>query len=479
MDKHTICLLNDSFPPIIDGVANAVVNYAENIEKHHGHAVVVTPAVPGADDSGFPFPVVRYPSIDTRRLVGYVAGYPFSPETALRVREEKVELLHTHCPIASAILARSLREVVDAPLVLTYHTKYDIDIAKAVKSRLLQESAIRALVQNVNACDEVWVVSRGAGENLRSLGYEGAYTVMENGVDVPRGRVSAAAVAAATAGYDLPDGVPLFLFVGRLMWYKGLHIILDALRALREQGQDFRMVFIGSGADAAEVQEYAKPLGSKCIFTGAISQRETLRAWYCRADLFLFPSSYDTNGLVVREAAACDLAAVLIDGSCAAEGVTDGVDGFLIDENAGSMAAKLQEICKRPECMAQVGRQAGDRLYLSWGDAVKRARERYGIVMENYRMGRYDDHHRPMDGVLNAQGSMMDALAKLRDLGDGLAERYREGWDEHREGIQERRDEFREEFQERLEEHREGRRAFRTELKQKGEALWQKLDRYL
>ena len=88
MDKHTICLLNDSFPPIIDGVANAVVNYAENIEKHHGHAVVVTPAVPGADDSGFPFPVVRYPSIDTRRLVGYVAGYPFSPETALRVREE-------------------------------------------------------------------------------------------------------------------------------------------------------------------------------------------------------------------------------------------------------------------------------------------------------------------------------------------------------------------------------------------------------
>ena len=114
MDKHTICLLNDSFPPIIDGVANAVVNYAENIEKHHGHAVVVTPAVPGADDSGFPFPVVRYPSIDTRRLVGYVAGYPFSPETALRVREEKVELLHTHCPIASAILARSLREVVDA-----------------------------------------------------------------------------------------------------------------------------------------------------------------------------------------------------------------------------------------------------------------------------------------------------------------------------------------------------------------------------
>ena len=266
--------------------------------------------------AAFRFRWCAYPSIDTRRLVGYVAGYPFSPETALRVREEKVELLHTHCPIASAILARSLREVVDAPLVLTYHTKYDIDIAKAVKSRLLQESAIRALVQNVNACDEVWVVSRGAGENLRSLGYEGAYTVMENGVDVPRGRVSAAAVAAATAGYDLPDGVPLFLFVGRLMWYKGLHIILDALRALREQGQDFRMVFIGAGGDEKEVRAEVETLrlSDRCFFTGSIADRETLRAWYSRADLFLFPSTFDTNGLVVREAAASGCPSVLVAG---------------------------------------------------------------------------------------------------------------------------------------------------------------------
>ena len=409
----------------------------------------------------------------------HIGSYDTEPETLRQLKEQKVDLLHSHCPVMSTILARSIRDVVDAPLVFTYHTKFDVDVAKLLRGRLLQESALYVLASNISACDEVWVVSHGAGENLRSIGYQGDYQVMENGVDMPRGRVSEEAITAATTDYDLPEGVPVFLFVGRMMWYKGLRIILDALKLLQAGGQDFRMVFIGSGADAAEVQEYAKPLGSKCIFTGAISQRETLRAWYCRADLFLFPSSYDTNGLVVREAAACDLAAVLIDGSCAAEGVTDGVDGFLIDENAGSMAAKLQEICKQPECMAQVGCQAGDRLYLSWGDAVKRARERYGIVMENYRMGRYDDHHRPMDGVLNAQGSMMDALAKLRDLGDGLAERYREGWDEHREGIQERRDEFREEFQERLEEHREGRRAFRTELKQKGEALWQKLDRYL
>ena len=70
-EKRTICLINDSFPPIIDGVANAVLNYARIIEANHGRSMVVTPSVPGYTDN-FEFPVIRYPSIDTRKLIGYV-----------------------------------------------------------------------------------------------------------------------------------------------------------------------------------------------------------------------------------------------------------------------------------------------------------------------------------------------------------------------------------------------------------------------
>ena len=43
MKKLNICLLNDSFPPVIDGVANAVLNYAAHIQKSLGNALVVTP----------------------------------------------------------------------------------------------------------------------------------------------------------------------------------------------------------------------------------------------------------------------------------------------------------------------------------------------------------------------------------------------------------------------------------------------------
>ncbi len=470
MSKRTICLLNDSFPPEIDGVANAVVNYAKNITKSGENAIVVTPTMPGADDSAFPFPVLRYPSIDTRKKLGYVAGYPFSPETARVLTEQKVELMHTHCPITSCLLARSLRAVVDAPLVLTYHTKYDVDIAKAVRGKLLQESAIRALVQNIASCDEVWVVSRGAGENLRSLGYEGDYIVMENGVDVPRGRVSDEAIAAATGRYDLPQNVPVFLFVGRLMWYKGIRIILDALKTLREKNVDFRMVFVGEGADGAEIRSYAeeRKLSDRCFFTGAISDREIIRAWYGRSDLFLFPSTFDTNGLVVREAAASGTATVMIRNSCASEGVGDRRNGFCIEENAAAMAAKLEELCRAPEVMQVVGENAQRELYVSWETAVQRAMARYEVVIDNYRSGKYPKRERFGDEFFKTQGGLMKAFASVGELSEEIAAGLRIERDEALQTIVRSRQELHGRFGE-----------TKQELAERYETILQKVDRYL
>ena len=96
MSNRTICLINDSFPPVTDGVANAVVNYGRAITESGSRAVVATPAYPGADDSGFSFPVVRYPSIDMTKLVGYHAGLPFSEKTMQTLMEYPFDLIRLH-----------------------------------------------------------------------------------------------------------------------------------------------------------------------------------------------------------------------------------------------------------------------------------------------------------------------------------------------------------------------------------------------
>lgn len=417
MDKQKICLINDSFPPAIDGVANAVVNYGTYIQKNHGEAVVVTPFYPDADDTVFPFEVVRYPSLDITKAVGYRAGLPFDADVLGHLEEEGFDLIHSHCPITSAMLARTLRSRIDRPIVFTYHTKFDIDIANAIRSRLIQEEAARILVQNISACDEVWTVSRGAGENLRKLGYEGDYLVMPNGVDFPKGRVDDDAVWEATKEYNLPSELPVFLFVGRMMWYKGIRIILDALKLLDEKGCDFRMVFVGGGNDKDEITAYCTSLGldGKVLFTPPIRDRAVIRAWYCRADLFLFPSTFDTNGLVVREAAACSLGSMLVRGSCAAEDVEDGVNGVLIEENASSMAESLQKLLAAREKMRAIGEGAQRDLYISWEDAVANAFSRYGTVIEKYRSGEYNGRERDEGEIYHTLGEVIDRYNLARE----------------------------------------------------------------
>lgn len=404
-----VCLLNDSFPPVIDGVANTVLNYAGILQKERlANVLVGTPRYPDADYVGYPFKVVAYKSFDTSKFVnGYRAGNPFIINELIEMESFAPDIIHSHCPVVSTFLARALRTRCEAPIVFTYHTKFDVDIAKSVKRKFLRKETVRALVSNIAACDEVWVVSRGAGENLRSLGYEGDYRVVLNGVDFPKGQVSEEKVAEVTGSYDLPEQVPVFLFVGRMMKYKGLPLIVEALSMLNAAGVDFRMVFVGSGGDADEIRDMAKSSGiynesgsSKCIFTGPVYDREALRAWNTRADLFLFPSTYDTNGIVVREAAACALASVLIEDSCASEGITHDRNGFLIEEDAKSMYELLLSLSKDIPHMRQIGENAMNEIYISWESSVHEAYERYNVVIENKKAGVYNTKRHRIAGAM-------------------------------------------------------------------------------
>ena len=71
-----VCLLNESFPPVIDGVVNVVQNYAKYLQEVYGDQVTVgCPRYPDADYSSYPYEVIAYRSYDTTALTsGYRTG---------------------------------------------------------------------------------------------------------------------------------------------------------------------------------------------------------------------------------------------------------------------------------------------------------------------------------------------------------------------------------------------------------------------
>ena len=116
-----VCLLNDSFPPVIDGVANTVMNYAGILTKTGKAKVLVgTPRYPDAEYTSYPYRVVPYRSFDTSGLMmGYRAGNPLAMDAVREMADFAPDLIHTHCPVSSTVMARILRNETGAPVILT------------------------------------------------------------------------------------------------------------------------------------------------------------------------------------------------------------------------------------------------------------------------------------------------------------------------------------------------------------------------
>ena len=381
--KLNIALLNESFPPTIDGVSNAVYNYALNLKKNHCNCTVITPKYPNITDN-YDFRVYRYNSFDISKKLGYRVGNVLSPTMLYDLKKMHFDILHIHSPFASSVIASELLKIgYKMPVIITYHTKFDVDIAKRVRSKPMRAMAMKFLKHNLNQAIEVWSVTKGAIENLRSVGYKGKCLVMENGTDFAKGIAGDRECDEVRTRFMIDPNKKTMLFVGRMMWYKNTKIIFDALKGL---DGDWQLVMVGDGEDRAAMEQYVRDIGlhERVMFAGAIYDREIVRALFSVADLFVFPSTYDTSGLVVKEAAACSLPSILVAGSCAAEGVRDGVNGFLCRENAVSMRSRLCDALGDEQNLKKIGENAADTLYLSWSDAVSRAYSRYCKVASEW-----------------------------------------------------------------------------------------------
>lgn len=385
-----IGIFNDNFPPILDGVALTAQNYAYWLHTK-GHDVrVITPYAPGAGEviDSAPYPINRYVSIPIPFRHPYRYGLPYADAAFWHNwRRMKFDLVHAHCPFTSGSLAYRAAKKQNIPLVATFHSKYKQDFEHNVPNKKVVDWMIGKVVSFFENADEVWIPLPAVEETLREYGYKGHVEVVENGNDfsTPVNMIPPMREAMREELGLMPDETML-LFVGQHIWEKNIGLILDSLAQIKDH--PYQLFMVGTGYAVREIRAKIKELGiaHKVTLLGNIHDRERLKRIDAAADLFLFPSLYDTCGLVVREAAALHTPSLMLAGSTAATAITDGVDGFLANNSIEDYARAITQLMEHPQLLKKVGRQCSKTIARSWEDVIDEVVLRYRDIQASYKL---------------------------------------------------------------------------------------------
>ncbi len=379
-EEANVGLFNDCFPPVMDGVAVCVENYAKWMQKMAGGVKVITPNVPGADYGKLDYQVLDYFSIPVPKRHPYVTGIAeIDPMFLARIAKLRFKIVHAHCPFATGMAAQRLAKLQGIPLVATFHSKYRDDFARVLPKPIV-DGIIRYIIDFYESADLVWVPQESVIDVIREYGYKGNVEVMDNGSDLVADYPEKYFVDARNALGIKPEEF-VMLFVGQHIWEKNPRLVIEALARMPDV--PFRMFFVGTGYAAEEMKQLVteKGLDSKVTFVGMLTDRDEITRYYAASDLFLFPSLYDNAPLVVREAAALHSPSVMAEGSTAATILTDNVNGFLVPNDPEAMEAKLRELVADPERVHRVGVQASKSIVRSWEDCVGEALDRYNMLL--------------------------------------------------------------------------------------------------
>lgn len=370
----------DSFYPQIDGPINCIVNIAKTLKnKNLADVDLLVPKYKKEVDvegvNIFRCPTVKGPE-------GYMMCLP-QLDKSIKKQIRNYDLIHVHSPFPLGRYAINVAKKYNIPTLFTIHTKYKSDFERMLKSKALQNFMLRYIMQPVNKSDYVLSVSNGASETLKEYGYKGKNIfVIRNGTDMKPCPSNEKIEKELIEKYDLKDNV-VFLFVGRIVENKNIQFSLDVLRKMKEKFDKFKFLIVGSGNYEDKLKKLVEEynLQNNVVFVGKIVDRDVLASFYKVADLFLFPSTFDTCGIVVIEAAANKLASALIENSCASELVENGKNGLIYPENSSVWAEELLKIVHLKSKMKSLGEEAFNSVYFKWEDVAVKYYEFYQEVL--------------------------------------------------------------------------------------------------
>lgn len=376
-----IGLFIDTFYPMIDGVVTVVDNYARIMSKY-AKVYVFAPNTGKYDDTKLPYKVIRCKS---KKVKGkdYRVPIPKLDKKFMKELENiDLDVVHIHSPFTMGKLGIEYAKKNNKVLIGTIHSQYKQDFLRNTKSKILSNILTSYVMNLYRRCDVCYTVNEGIEKIVleeyklnRKLLIAKNATTMELSKDIKKSR------KRINELHNLKDTDNVFLFVGRLNKLKNIFLIVDSLNKIKDK-INFKMLFVGTGQDEKELKNKIKEynLEDRIILCGKISDRELLRDYYTRSDLFLFPSLYDASSVVQVEAASQKTPTLFLKEAATAANIIDNHNGYLTDED--NYSNKIIEILSDKNKYKEVCENVYKELYITWDNEVKKVYDKYIEVLK-------------------------------------------------------------------------------------------------
>lgn len=387
MKKLRILETMDVYLPDVDGVINCMHNYCLNLTEISDVTALVPKNKKGYVDN-FPYKIQRCKSIHIPILNQYY-GLPKSDKKIKKfINDNDFDIIHVHSPFGMSKYALKIAKKKNIPIVATFHSNMRPIFRDVVKSKFIAERMVQSLGRRYNKFDEVFVCSELVAEQARSFGYKGKITYLPFGTDFKRCENVSELALKANESFNISKEDLIFVYVGRVTKLKRIDFILRSLKLVKEKGVSFKFYIVGKGFELNSLKKLTQSLGleNDVVFTGFLA-RELFPQILSRADLLLFPSTYDNFGLVKVESAAYEIPGVFIENSCAGYDVKDGINGFLSKDNEEAFANKILEATADRKKLKQIGKNASRDLYISWKECTDILYKRLNEIVEEKSNG--------------------------------------------------------------------------------------------
>ncbi|ACN13304.1 putative glycosyl transferase, group 1 family protein [Desulforapulum autotrophicum HRM2] len=295
-----------------------------------------------------------------------------SVEQIYKQRPERI-IISTPGPVG--LLGLLMSKLMGVPVSGIFHTDFAAQAGFMFDDEIVAD-VINEYTRWFYACvDEIRVPTRAYMEILESQGYDHCkMRLLKRGIDIRPPRFSDMEKRAFMGLHKIPRGFTL-LWAGRVSRDKNLYFLVDIYRQVAAARSDVNLVICGDGPDLGEVKQLLQGF-ERVVFTGCIPHGRMLEFYTC-ADLFVFPSTTDTFGMVVFEAQACGLAAMVSDVGGPQEIVVNGKTGFVRQtKDSSAWSRQILELVKlkqnNPQAFDRMGMHAAEhiRVNFSWDEAL-------------------------------------------------------------------------------------------------------------